>query len=472
MRKKLLVGGGLIAALVVVALAVLLLVDFDSPSLGKAVLEQVSARTGLKIEADGFRLSLLRGLRMEGVRVASVSPSGKLTLQAKGFLAEHRLLPLLRGRVKIDRIVIYEPRIELVTPPKKALRRAALPKPVWKETPPATPAANPEAAASSAGQAASGPALAVDSIRLQNGTLAARTEGAPAPDVEIRGLDVDLRDLALADAPTAIQGLRAGGDLHTGEILLGGVQATEGSGKLRLADGHFILENFGLKLPQGRFLLGQLDADLNRDPFAYRLNLGVDPLDTNAVLAAGPGGGFGPGVVRFAATGSGTETLDMDGEGTLALAAGRLPGSPLFTAIETVLGRSDVKGSAYQPVTIPFQVRANRLHLSPFEVRTSLLALGISGWADLAGPVDLRIAVRAPRDAVALARVPPQVLDLVDDGGWVTVPLRVLGTPQSPRVTADSDALRDMTGRAVRTVVREQVKKGVSRVLGKLFGNR
>ncbi len=468
MRKKLLVGGGLIAALVVVALAVLLLVDFDSPSLGKAVLEQVSARTGLKIEADGFRLNLVRGLRMDGVRVASVSPSGTLTLQAKGFLAEHRLLPLLRGRVKIDRIVIDEPRIELVTPPKKALRRAALPKPVWKETPSAAPAPHQEPGA----QPDNGPALAVDSIRLQNGTLATRTEGAPAPDVEIHGLDVDLRDLALADAPTAIQGLRAGGDLRTGEIVLGGVKATEGSGKLRLADGHFILENFGLKLPQGRFLLGQFDADLNRDPFAYRLNLDVDPLDTNALLAAGSEGGFGPGVVRFAAAGSGTETLDMDGEGTLALAAGRLPGSPLFNAIETVLGRSDIKGSAYQPVTIPFQVRANRLHLSPFEVRTSLLALGVSGWADLAGPVDLRIAVRAPRDAVALARVAPQVLDLVDDGGWVTVPLRVTGTPQSPSVSADGDAVREMTGRAVRTVVRQQVEKGVSRVLGKLFGRR
>jgi hypothetical protein len=46
MRKKLLVGGGLIAALVVVALAVLLLVDFDSPSLGKAVLEQVRGEPG------------------------------------------------------------------------------------------------------------------------------------------------------------------------------------------------------------------------------------------------------------------------------------------------------------------------------------------------------------------------------------------------------------------------------------------
>ncbi len=468
MRNKLLVGGGLVAALVVSALAVLLFVDFDSPRLGKAVLDQVSAQTGLKIEADGFRLNVVRGLRMEGVRVVSESPSGRLTLQAKGFLAEHRLLPLLQGRVKIDRIVIYEPRIELVTQPKKALTRGALPRPDWKERPPAAPAVNQESGA----QAPSGPALAVDSIRLQGGTLATRTEGAPAPDVEIRGLDVDLRDLALDDAPSAIQGLRAAGDLRTGEILLGGVKATEGSGRLRLADGHFILENFGLKLPQGHFLLSQFDADLNRDPFAYRLALSVDPLDTNAVLAAGPDGGFGPGVVHFTATGSGSETLDMTGEGTLALAAGRLPGSPLFNAIETVLGRADLKGSAYQPVTIPFQIRANRLHLSPFEVRTSLLALGVSGWADLAGPIDLKVAVRAPRDAVALARVPPRVLDLVDNGGWVTVPLRVLGTPQSPRVTADGEALREMGGQAVRAVVRQQVEKGVSRLLGKLFGRR
>jgi len=60
------------------------------------------------------------------------------------------------------------------------------------------------------------------------------------------------------------------GDLHTGEILLGGLRATEGNGKLRLAAGHFLLEDFGLKLPQGRFLLGQFDADLTRDPFPSR----------------------------------------------------------------------------------------------------------------------------------------------------------------------------------------------------------
>jgi hypothetical protein len=470
MRTKVWLAGG--AAVFMATASTVFFVDFDSPRLGKVLLDEVSARTGLRIEADHFRLNLLRGLRMDGVRVTSESPSGRLTLRAEGFLAEHRLLPLLRGQVKIDRIVIHEPHIELVTPPKKAVTRAPLARPVWEEkNPPIAAGAGQEAGAEPANPA-DGPALAVDSIELSGGTLDIRTEGAAAPDLEIRGLNVELRGLSLADAPTALQRLRAEGDLRTGEVLLGSLKATEGSGKLRLADGHFLLEGFGLNLPQGRFLLSHLDADLNRDPFAYRMALSVDPLNTNAVLAAGPGGGFGPGVVRFAATGSGAETLDMDGEGTLELAAGRLPGSSVFTAIESFLGRADLHGSAYQPVTIPFQVRANRLHLAPFEMRTSLLVLGISGWADLAGPLDLRIAVRAPRDAVAAARVPSQILDLVDNGGWVTIPLRITGTPESPRVTADGGALLEQGGQIVRTVVQQQVEKGIGKLMGKLFGNR
>ena len=464
MRKRVWIGGGLVG-LLALSLAVAVFVDFDSPRLGKALLDEVSARTGLQVEADGFRLNLVRGLRLDGVRFATESPSGRLTLRAAGFLAEHRLLPLLRGRVEIERIVLYEPRIELVTPPEEAPAKTV---PARLEP----PRNSGPAGSGSSQEGTDGPVLAVDRIWLRDGTLATRVEGAQAPDVEIRGLDVELRDLALVDAPTALQGLRAGGDLHTGEILLGGLRATEGDGKLRLADGHFLLEEFGLKLPQGRFLLSTFDADLNRDPFAHHFALNVAPLDINTMLAAGPGGSFGPAVLSFKAQGTGTETHDLTGDGTLSLAAGRLPGSPLFTAIETVLGRAALQGSAYQPVSIPFQIRDDRLHVAPFEMRTSLLKLGFSGWADLAGPVDLRIAVRAPRDAVAMARVPPEFLDLVDDGGWVTVPLRVVGTLEEPKVTADREALREQGRRAIRTAVRQQVEKGVSRVLGKLFGKR
>ncbi|HEX6900385.1 MAG TPA: AsmA-like C-terminal region-containing protein [Thermoanaerobaculia bacterium] len=466
MRKVLWIGGGL-AVLFVVLIVVVFLIDFDSPRLGRALLAEVSARTGVKMEADGFRLNLWRGLRLDGFRFATDSPSGKLTVHAAGLLAEHRMPALLRGRVEIERIVLYEPKIELVTPEEEA---PTIPPPASL---PIAMAETTAAATSAAKETTEGPVLSVDRILLSDGTLSTRVEGAEAADVEIRGLNVELHGLALNDAPTALQGLRSEGDLRTGEIVLGGLTATEGSGKLRLAGGHFRLEEFGMKLPQGRFLLGEFDADLNLDPFAYRLSMRVDPLDANAVLGAGPQGGFGPGVLAFGATGTGTETRDMTGEGTLSLAAGRLPGSPLFTAIEAVLGRADLKGSAYEAVSIPFRVSGDRLHVAPFQMRTSLLGLGVSGWADLAGPIDLRVAVRAPRDAVAAMRVSSQVLDLVaDDDGWVTIPLRVAGTLEAPRVTADMDALRAQGRRAVHEAVRQEVEKGIGKALGRWLGNR
>ncbi|HEX3127635.1 MAG TPA: AsmA-like C-terminal region-containing protein [Thermoanaerobaculia bacterium] len=463
MRKALKIGGGLLVLLGVLV-AVLLFVDFDSPRLGRAVLDEVEARTGMQVDADGFRFNLVRGLRMEGVHLVTDGPSGRLTIDAAGLVGEHRLSALLRGKVEIERVVVYEPRIDLLTPPENApvVTSKVLPASLPSSPPPAPAAPEP----------ASGPVLSVDRILVQNGTLSTRTEGLPSPDVEIRGLGVELRGLALDDAPTALEGLRAEGDLRTGEILLGGLRATEGIGKLRLAGGHFLLEDFGLKLPQGRFLLAQFDADLTRDPFAYRFAMNVDPLDANAVLGSGPGGGLGPGVLAFGATGTGTETRDMAGEGTLNLAAGTLPGSPLFTALGVVLGRADIKGSAYQAISVPFTIRQDRVRFQPFELRTSLLSLGMSGWADLSGPMDLRISVRAPRDAVAMARVPAEVLDLIDDGGWVTVPLRVSGTLEAPRVTPDGEALRAQGRRAVREAVRQQVEKGVSRALGKLLGRR
>lgn len=463
LRKVLWIGSGL-AVLVGGLLIVVFLVDFDSPRLGKALLDEASARTGMRIEADGFRLNLWRGLRLDGVRVVTDGPSGRLTVNAAGLLGEHRLPALLSGRVEIERIVVYEPRIELATPPEDAPVAVPAPAPPPAPASVATPEAVPE-------EAADGPLLSVDRILVRNGTLATRVEGAPAPDVEIRGLEVELRNLAVNDAPTALQGLRAEGDLTTGEILLGGLKATQGSGRVRLADGHFRLEEFGMQLPQGRFLLGEFDADLTLDPFAYTLAMAVDPLDTNAVLAAGTTG-LGPGVLSFSATGMGTETRDLTGQGTLNLAAGKVPGSPLFAAIELALGRADLKGSAYEAMAIPFRIQKDRLHFDPFEMRTSLLSLGLSGWADLAGPLDLKIAVRAPRDTVALARVPPEVLDLVDEGGWVTVPLRVSGTLEAPRVTADAEALRAMGRRAVREAVKQQVEKGISKALGKLFNRR
>jgi len=449
---------------------ILLIVDFDAPVLGPRLLRALGEKADLQLNAQGFHFNVWRGLRLDGLRLETRGPSGRLTVAAERLVAEHRLLPLLRGRVEIDRVALYEPRVELATPASPGAPPPA-PIPIAPVLPQTIPAAGEQ---STAGE--SKVVLRVDRITLHDGLLITRTEGKEAPEVEIRGLNVELRDLAMDQAAaSAVQAFSAGGDLATSEIVIGGIgglRAVEGAGTVKLGAGHFRLEKFSLKLPQGPFLLGEFDADLNRDPFAYRFACQIDPLDTNAVLTGGSATGFGPGKLVFTARGTGTETRDMLGDGTLSIAAGKLPGSPLFAGIESVLGRAQLSGSSYAPFTVLFQIRRDRLTLQPFELRTSTLALGLHGWADLAGPIDLRIAVKAPRDLVSLARVPPHVLDLVAADGQVTIPLRVTGTPDHPRVLPDTEALEAMGRRALGREIREQAGRAVGRVLGKIFGNR
>jgi hypothetical protein len=70
------------------------------------------------------------------------------------------------------------------------------------------------------------------------------------------------------------------------------------------------------------------------------------------------------------------------------------------------------------------------------------VGLEASGWSSLEGPLELSVAVRTPRPEVHIANLPPAVLDaLVDQEGWVRIPLKVTGTRSDPRVTPDMAAL-------------------------------
>ena len=64
--KKLLMGILLFATL---AVAGLFFVEFDSPTLGRAVLERASAATGFEMQAAKFSLSLWRGVVVHDLEV-------------------------------------------------------------------------------------------------------------------------------------------------------------------------------------------------------------------------------------------------------------------------------------------------------------------------------------------------------------------------------------------------------------------
>ncbi len=465
--RKILVVAAVLLLLGAAAVTALFFVDFDSPRLGKALLAALGEQAGIEIEAARFRLNLRKGLQLEEVRFATPSPAGRLAVTAERLVCEHRLWPLLSGRLEIVRLELQRPRIELIAPIEEAIPATA---PAAARSPVSPEAAGALAPAAAPSEEGVGVDLRIDTITLADGVLATRTEGAPQSDVEIRGLDLVLRGLALDPAiASPVQALRAEGDFTAREIALGPLLGTGGRGRLTLGQGHLIFAELGAAFAQGALLLQQLDVDLNADPLAYRFTARLDPIQAAAVLGPGIGAGLGAGRLTLEAHGSGTETGGLVATGALDMAAGTVPGSPFFKGIELALGRRSLEGSAYQPFTARFRLEHDRLTLEPFEFRTSTVALGMAGWADLAGPLGLRLAVHLPSDLVQLAGVSEQVLELASEGGRVTVPLVVRGTADAPKVALDRIALAEAGRRAAKRAVRAEVEKGVGRVLRKLF---
>src|SRR6185295_14884973 len=78
-------------------------------ALGRALLDRAGAAAGARLEADEFHLSVLRGLSLSHVRAAGTYPGGRYELTLDRLVFQHRLLPLLAGRLTVDRIRLERP---------------------------------------------------------------------------------------------------------------------------------------------------------------------------------------------------------------------------------------------------------------------------------------------------------------------------------------------------------------------------
>jgi uncharacterized protein involved in outer membrane biogenesis len=156
MRKKLLI----VLAVLGVVVVFLAARDWDSPELGKALLDKVSAATGMEIKAEGFRLNLIKGVVLEKVEAKSESEGRDLTFHLDRLVFEHRLLPLLSGTVAVDRILLEKPRFELVQTQAKAAASKKTKEP-----------AKPPSSEGGEAPEGSGLALEVNRIQIEDGSL-------------------------------------------------------------------------------------------------------------------------------------------------------------------------------------------------------------------------------------------------------------------------------------------------------------
>lgn len=440
MRRRLLLVAAVGLAVLAALGIVLAMVDFDSPRLGQAVLDRAGALAGGKVSAQRFRLGLLRGLRLSGVEASSAMAGGRYDLSLDELVFRHRLLPLLAGRISVESVVLERPRLQLVA------RSGAAP----RGKTPSPPAAVLPAALN----------LHVSEAAVRHGTIELRSPDLPAP-VTISGLDLHLEELALDPARgKSLGGLSGRGRMTIENITFARTRVRAAEGRLRIAGGRLETEGVHFATDEGRFE-AKLTMRLDRLPLSYSLALTGDPLDLNAASGAGKGGGFGPALLDLTADGVGTESTGLNGRGLLKLEAGSLPASPVLKAIETVLGHTRLVGARYRATQSPFRLERGRVMFEGFRLDSDQVGLTAGGSISLAGPLDLAVAVRTPRQGLAVGGVSSDVLDaLTDEAGFVRVPLRVTGTQERPRVAPDLGALA------------AQAREGGARVLTRKAGEK
>ncbi len=428
-----------VAALVGAALAAVPFLEFDSPALGRAALARIGPVLGGRVDARAFRFRLVRGLALEGLTASSSMAGGRFSLDAEALVLDHRLWPLLGGRVEIERVVLKHPRLRLEQGPAG---RAA----------PTTTALSGAAAL----------ALRVVEARMDDGTVEVITPGQ-AP-LTISKLDFTLRDLDLAGA--ALSGLSASGRARAESIRFARSEARDVEAEFKVRGGGLAAEPIRFRTKEGRFEAA-LKTRLDRLPLTYSLDLRGDPLDLNAMAGLPPDGGLGPGRLRLTAEGTGSGTAALRGQGNLHLDKGRIPATPMLQRVQGFLATKLV-GAPYEASDVPFRLQNGRVEFDSFKLRADRLSLDMRGWVALEGPLSLVVTARAPREAVRVPGVSPQVLDTLADGdGYVLVPLTVTGTQRDPVVRPDVGALMAQAGRGAGAAATRKAGGGILDWLGR-----
>lgn len=505
--KKLILIVAIVAAVLVLGLLGVLFTDFDSPELGRLALNQIGRSADMNLEAESFRLNLLRGLELGQVKASGQRPDGELQASMDRLVLKHRPGDLLSGTLTVTEIVLEKPTVTVVSTAGAGGSAPESTQPAVDET----PAGETSEATGDSGRSLD---LAISSIRLTDGSMVSRsTTDGVTETTEVKGLDVALNDLTFgaegasdadgtirideivignleSDDPAAlttareieidlrqmafdpvefanVAGATLQGDLRIAEATSGGNQARDTSGRIELAGGQLKLEELELTAPQG-VLQGRLEAGVAEEPMTYSLRLDGDALSTGVLLGLGDISGLGTSRFEFSASGNTVDDNALVGNGRLTIGNGSLPEHPVFRQLEAILGNAALVGAGYDSFPLEFDIREQRFHLAECELSTGPISFTLSGWLDFAGPLEMQLSVLTPREGLSIKEIPVEVLDvLAEEDGRVNLPMLVSGTADLSKVALNQRMLKQLGKRYAQKTVEKELTKALTGLFGR-----
>nr|MEE4268104.1 AsmA family protein [Candidatus Krumholzibacteria bacterium] len=181
-RKSVRILGVVLAVILLLVVAVKIFLPVEK--IRDLAMEQARESLGREVQVGEVSVSFLGGLGVKVADVAVMNPagfSGDPLAQVQGVDLKLALLPLLKGEVRVGRLVLDAPRINLMTLADGTNNFTFAP----AEKPAASPAEAP-------GQARDAAAVSVDNFSIKNGHLMFTSAVGPGQTAEFTGLEGSL----------------------------------------------------------------------------------------------------------------------------------------------------------------------------------------------------------------------------------------------------------------------------------------
>lgn len=454
--KRLLIGVAAAASITLIVVAFLVW-RLDPEALGARVIDQINRQSGIELETEKVTLHPMRGLEMTNARLSGRLDSGQVHAQVALLRMKHRVLPLLKGELVVDEVLLLQPRIELVVRSTDQMReeksRRREQKRLARENRQRTQTSDLSSEQDSQEEERKRDLrLSIERLALEDGSFSMRSQDRQRADFSVDDLQLALWRLSFdAAAPSSTQAVSGEGRFSTGRILHGDLEALDSTGSIRLVSGIANLTELNIHSVNTDLMVSALEVFLVQEPPRYTLQA-AGGVDLNGVLGVDKADGFGSVAIELGSEGEGPALDAMVGAGTMTLNAGSIPGIPSVMQIEELVGRPLLTGRQYERTEIEYRLIANRLALEPFEIVGQGANIGGAGEIDLGGAVELDIFLRVPRSTLEAGRLDRESLDsLAESDGSVRVPFEIRGTIEDPQVRMTWDGAKALASEAARS---------------------
>jgi uncharacterized protein involved in outer membrane biogenesis len=449
--KKLAIGCGVLVVLAGVGVAGLgayLASQLRTPELQKAILEQARATLGTELRVREMQVSLLSGVKLEGIAVANPAPFGGELLTADAFVLRYRLLPLLAGRVEVERLALEKPALALAMDARGRFNYEKL----------AAAAPTPVKGAAASGKAASAttPPAGAAPLRVVMKSLAVEDASILMTDhTQARLMAVD--DVDFRSAFELAGGLAQGaGEVTIGKasfadvLLVRGVRAPLSLSK----------EKVTLTPIRGEVAGGVVSGDVKVDlkgGFRFTTDVELTGARVATLLEEAGSAAAVSGTLSAKARFEGQGGLaTMRGQGSADVAACRAENSRVLALLASVLQVPELANPDFEACRVEFTQTGSRFATPVVKLTGEAVRLEGSGSLDLeTSRLDYQMMLGLSPKLFARVTRPELRAGFVDRDGYLTTAFRLYGTTLEPK----TDLLSRIGKAAAADAARKQVDK-------------